>query len=127
MNAACVESEHPFVLGQVTGGVTLALFRPNVLQVTFDLTQVLYFRLQGFNLRTAHTKQLTPAMTRKATDQPGQIEDQLEQYLVLDVELMVFPGLEGFVESSITPDCVIHQDGAPVGKTHTSYCISTFT
>lgn len=46
-------------------------------------------------------------------------EINVQQYLMLNVQFVVFPCLKRFVEASITLYCVIHKNGAPGGKKKT--------
>lgn len=52
---SCIHSWHCDTDKFSPGSVTLTFLWPHLFQVTFNLTQVLDFGLQGFNLNTAGT------------------------------------------------------------------------
>lgn len=98
------------------GSVTLTFLRPHLFQVTFDLTEVLDFGLQGFNLNTVET---TSRHTKLNMNHKQTVEQILAldltgwtllQYLMLNVKFVVFPCLKRLVETSITFYCVIHKN-----------------
>lgn len=92
--------------------------------MTSNLFQVLYFRLQCLNL-TERVK------TVKVADEPDRWRDGWMCYLVVNVQLVVLPGLQRLIQSCVTLHRRIGQNGTSAVKTQQSYLASfnqfTFT
>lgn len=117
INTVCSASQRlqhsatPFSCGRCDSQVfvTITFQGTGPLQVTSDLLQVLYLCLQSLDL-TAERRTLSPRTS------PRWSQTLRWCYLVVDVQPVVFPGLQGLIKSSVTLNGGVGQNGTSAAE-----------